>query len=152
MATGWNPDIDNRVRDGIQSGRYRKFNHLTGLDATYAGHSLWNYIAQTYGETVIPNILYLSRSSRSVESAFLFVLGVSIKTLTSDWLTYYQAQYKKDAPTENVPKTAPIVMKPKSTRVYFHLKVSPDGRYVVYTTNELGKDKVWFYDMQTKKT
>jgi hypothetical protein len=151
MATGWNPELDNRVRDGIQSGRYKKFNHLSGMDATYAGLSLWNYIAQTYGETVIPNILYLTRSSRSVESAFLFVLGVSIKSLTADWLNYYQAQYKKDASKESVPKNSPIVMKPKKTRVYFHLKVSPDGRYVVYSTNELGKDKVWFYDMQTKK-
>ncbi len=151
MSKGWNSDIDNRVRDGILSGRYKNFGHLTGLDATYAGLSVWNYIAQTYGETVIPNILYLTRTSRSIENAFLFVLGTSLKQLTTDWYNYYSSQYKKDYLAESMPKESPLLAKPKKTRVYFHLKTSPDGRYIVYSTNELGKDKVWLYDMQTKK-
>jgi hypothetical protein len=151
MAEHWNPDIDNHVRDGILSGRYKKFSHLTGVDAVYAGVSLWNYIAETYGETVIPNILYLTRSSRSVESAFLFVLGSNLKAISADWLNYYTAQYKKDEMAENMPTSKPILKKPKSTRVYFHLKESPDAEHVIYTTNELGKDIVWLYDVQTKK-
>lgn len=152
MAYGWNTDIDNRVRDGILSGHYKKFNHLTGMDATYAGLSVWNYIAQTYGQSVIPNILYLTRTSRSVESAFLFVLGSSIKNLTSEWYNYYTTQYKKDYPNESLPKSAALVRKPRKSRVYYHLKASPDGRYVVYSTNELSQDKVWLYDLQTRKT
>jgi len=151
MGRGWNPEIDNHVRDGVLSGRYKKFSHLTGLDATYAGLSVWNYIAQTYGETVIPNILYLTRTSRSIESAFLFVLGTSLKALTADWYNYYNQQYKKDNIAESMPKGTPLLKKPKKTRVYYHLKTSPDGRYVVYTTNQMGKDKVWLYDLQTQK-
>ncbi len=150
-ANGWNPEIDNHVRDGIESGRYKKFNHLTGLDATYAGVSIWNYIAQTYGETVIPNVLYLTRTSRSIESACLFVLGTNLKGLTSDWLSYYTAQYKKDNTTMVIPKVTPLVKKPKNNRNYYQLHASPDGKYVVYSTNELGKMKVWLYDLQTHK-
>lgn len=152
MAYGWNTDIDNHIRDGILTGHYKKFNHLTGMDATYAGLSIWNYIAQTYGQSVIPNVLYLTRTSRSVESAFLFVLGSSMKTLTSEWYNYYVSQYQKDYLQDNMPKASPLVKKPKKSRVYYHLKASPDGRYVVYSTNELSQDKVWLYDLQTKKT
>lgn len=150
-ANGWNSEIDNHVRDGIESGRYRKFNHLTGMDATYAGASMWNYIAQTYGETVIPNVLYLTRTSRSIESAFLFVLGTSLKSMTNDWLNYYSSQYKRDKTAQVIPKYAPIIKKPKADAKYYQLHVSPDGKYVVYSTNELGKMKVWLYDMQTHK-
>ncbi len=150
-ANGWTPEIDNHVRDGIESGRYKKFNHLTGMDATYAGISIWNYIAQTYGETVIPNVLYLARTTRSIESAFLFVLGTNLKGLTTDWLNYYEAQFKKDNTDMIIPKTAPLVKKPKNSRVYYQLHASPDGRYIVYSTNELGKMKVWLYDLQTHK-
>jgi len=150
-AKGWDAQTDNHVRDGIESGRYKKFNHLTGMDATYAGMSIWNYIAQTYGETVIPNLLYLTRTSRSVESAFVFVLGSSLKSLSADWLSYYNAQYKKEKTAEILPKTSPILPKPKAARTYYQLHASPDGRYVVYSTNELGQMKVWLYDFQTHK-
>jgi hypothetical protein len=151
-AQGWSTEIDNHVRDGIESGRYKKFNHLTGADATYAGISLWNYITQTYGETVIPNILYLTRTSRSVESAFLFVLGTSLNSLTTDWVNYYTAQYKKDKTTDVVPKGVALVKKPKANRTYYHLKTSPDGKYVVYVVNNLGKAKIILYNLETKKS
>jgi len=151
IARGWNADVDNHVRDGIESGRYRKFNHLTGQDATYAGMSIWNYIAQTYGETVIPNLLYLTRTSRSVESAFVFVLGSSLKSLSADWLSYYTAQYQKDKTATILPKISPIVPKPKTARAYYQLHASPDARYVVYSTNEMGQMKVWLYDFETHK-
>jgi hypothetical protein len=152
MAYHWNTDIDNRIRDGILSGRYKNVNHLTGMDATYAGLSVWNYIAQTYGETVIPNVLYLARTSRSVESAFLFVLGTSVKSMSTEWYNYYMSQYKAESERESMPKQDALLKKPKKTRVYYHLKTSPDGRYVVYSSNQIGQDKVWLYDLQTKKT
>ncbi|HLG02456.1 MAG TPA: hypothetical protein VI731_02605, partial [Bacteroidia bacterium] len=81
VAKGWNSDIDNRVRDGMMSGRYKKFNHLTGTDALYAGHAIWYYIAEKYSPAVIPNILYMTKVSRNVESSFLFVLGVNMRVL-----------------------------------------------------------------------
>ncbi len=45
LSKDWNVDFDNHVRDGILSGRYKKVNNMNGLDAVYAGHSLWRYIA-----------------------------------------------------------------------------------------------------------
>ena len=84
IANDWDPDIDSRVKDGILSGKYKRFNGLDGSDAIYAGHSIWNYIAETYGRSVIPNILYMTKVTRSVESAFLFGLGASMKNMTSE--------------------------------------------------------------------
>ncbi len=150
-AKDWSVEIDNRVRDGIISGRYDKFNRLSGVDATYAGHSIWNYIAEVYGENVIPNILYMTRISRNVESGFLFVLGVSLKTLSYEYLEYYKKKFQADEKIRNWPVQDSLAIKTKKTRVYSQFKMSPDGRYGAYVTNELGQYKVWMYDVNKKK-
>ncbi len=152
LATGWNPEVDGYVRDGIESGRYKRFNHLTGQDATYAGISIWNYIAQSYGESVIPQLLYIARSSRSIESAFLYSLGTSLKMFSKDWISYYETQYKKETPKDALPKKQPIFLKPKANTKYYRFEASPEGRYMAYATNELGQCRVWMYDNLTKKS
>ncbi len=151
IARGWNTEIDNRVRDGIMSGRYRKFNHLTGEDAVYAGHSIWYYIAEKYSPAVIPNILYMTKVSRNVESAFLFVLGVNMRILTIEWMNYFSDRYSMNDTTRTMPLGRPILAKPKQTRVYSQAKISPDGNSVAYVTNELGQVKIYLQDLATGK-
>lgn len=151
IAIGWNTDIDNRVRDGIMSGRYRKFNHLTGEDAVYAGHSIWYYIAEKYSPAVIPNILYMTKVSRNVESAFLFVLGVNMRILTIEWQNYFSEKYSMNDTTRVMPTMKPVLEKPKQSRVYSQAKVSPDGKFVAYVTNEMGQVKIWLQDLATGK-
>ncbi|MDQ3110842.1 MAG: hypothetical protein M3R17_13195 [Bacteroidota bacterium] len=152
VAKGWDSETDNRVRDGINSGRYRKFNHLTGEDALYAGQSIWYYIGEKYSPAVIPNILYMTKVSRNVESSFLFVLGVNMRVLTIEWMNYYQQRYSFNDTTRTMPAVAPFITKPKSSKVYSDAKISPDGRYMTYVTNEMGQIKLWLENLQTGKT
>ncbi len=151
ISVGWNTDVDNRVRDGIMTGRYRKFNHLTGEDAVYAGHSIWYYIAEKYSPAVIPNILYMTKVSRNVESAFLFVLGVNMRILTIEWQNYFSEKFSMNDTTRVMPTMKPILEKPKQTRVYSQAKISPDGRFVAYVSNELGQVKIWLHELATGK-
>lgn len=151
VAKGWDSETDNRVRDGINSGRYRKFNHLTGEDALYAGQSIWYYIAEKYSPAVIPNILYMTKVSRNVESSFLFVLGVNMRVLTMEWMNYYQQRYSFNDTTRVMPSSMPFITKPKSTKVYSDAKISPDGRYMTFVTNEAGQIRLWLEDLQTGK-
>lgn len=147
----WNVQIDDRMRDGVLTGRYSKFNRLTGPDAQYAGHSLWYYISETYGESVIPNILYMARVSRNVESGFLYVLGVSLKTLTEESLAYYLSRYAAEEQFTNHVEDGLLPIKTKRSRDYSQFKVGPEGRYVAYTSNELGQLRVYLYDLQKKR-
>lgn len=148
----WDVDIDSRVRDGILSGRFDKFNRLQGDDAAIAGHSIWNYVAEVYGDNVIPNILYMSRISRNVESGFLFVIGVSLKTLSVEYLSYYRKRYEKDEKQRVAPAMDALAIKTKKTRNYSQFKISPDGRFAVWVSNELGQYKVWLHDIVEGKT
>lgn len=147
----WDATLNNRIRDGVVSGRYDKFNRIEGDDTKYAGHMVWKYVADVYGPGVIPNILYMTRVSRNPESGFLFVLGVSLKTLTQECLTYYKGRfadedrYRKEIIDEVVP------IKTRKSRTYSEFKQSPNGRYYAWVSNELGQYKVWVYEVATKK-
>jgi len=147
----WDATINNRIRDGVLSGRYDKFNRLEGDDAKFAGHMIWKYVADVYGPAVIPNILYMTRVSRNPESGFLFVLGVSLKTLTEECLNYYKGRfaeedrYRKDVALEELP------IRTRKARTYSEFKQSPNGRYLAWVSNELGQYKVWVYEIATKK-
>ncbi|MCC7302280.1 MAG: PD40 domain-containing protein [Bacteroidia bacterium] len=152
VSNKYDPETENRVKDGIVSGRYEDFNHLTGQDATASGHSLWSYIGETYGENVISNILYMTKLSRNVENAFLFVLGVSVKNVTYEWLEFYKGRYGDSDKSRNLPSSPSVLKKIKASRVFSQAKVSPDGQKLAYVTNEMGQYKVWIRDLTTGKT
>ena len=151
VSNPWDVDIENKVKDGILSGKYTKFNRLTGNDAINAGHALWHFIAETYGSKVISNIIYMTQVSRNIESGFIFVLGASLKTLTDDWIIFYKNKYEAQEENRTLPLEDRLPVKTKKARVYSQLKISPDGKYVAFVTNELGQYKVWLYDIERKK-
>ena len=152
VAKGWGVEQDNQMRDGILSGKYTRFNRLLEGESEFAGHSMWHYIAQTYGTTSIANLLYMTRINRSIESGFNYVLGVNLKRLTSNWLSYNQKYYQNDEKGRSLPSGETVIAKPKTGRVYSNLRVSPDGYYAAYVTNDMGKYKVFMTDLRKNKT
>src|SRR6185295_9063336 len=96
MSESWSTEDDNLLRSGILSGKYKKMNKLTGADARFAGHAVWHYIALKYGEASIPNLLYLTRINRSMESGFSFVFGKSVKDFLKEFYDYYSDQFNED--------------------------------------------------------
>ncbi|MBL7964486.1 MAG: PD40 domain-containing protein [Flavobacteriales bacterium] len=139
------------LRDGVLSGRFDKFNRLQGDQAELAGHGIWAYVAEVYGPSVIPNILYMTRVSRSVESGFLFVLGVSLKTLSQDVLGYYKDRFGNEERMRQAFALEDLKVRTRTARNYSQFKVSPDGRHAAWVSNELGQYKVWLKDLGTGK-
>lgn len=147
----WDAGLNNRVRDGVMSGRFDKFNRLDGDDARFAGHAIWKYVADVYGPGVIPNILYMTRVSRNAESGFLFVLGVSLKTLTQECLAYYKGRFaEEDRFRQDIALDA-LPIRTKKQRTYSQFKLSPDSRYLAWVSNELGQYKIWVLEVETGK-
>ncbi|HEX2618214.1 MAG TPA: hypothetical protein VHL57_11775, partial [Flavobacteriales bacterium] len=150
-AGPWDARSESLIRDGVLSGRFQKFNRLEGEEATLAGQAIWTYVADVYGPSVIPNILYMTRVSRNPESGFMYVLGVSLKTLTQECLDHYRGRFTEDERTREEVKLEELPVKTKRTRTYSQFKLSPDGRYAAWVSNELGQYKVWLYDRAEKK-
>ncbi len=92
----WNSEADQFIRDGINTGLYESFNNLQGVQVKYAGHAMWKYIADVYGENVIPNILYMTKISRNIEDGFLFVLGQDLFTISDEFTEYWNKRFQKE--------------------------------------------------------
>ncbi|MFZ4400837.1 MAG: hypothetical protein ACOYO1_12445 [Bacteroidales bacterium] len=150
ISSDWNTEVDNIVRDGILSGKYKKFNALTGEDAIFAGQSFWKFIAEKYGEPNISNIVYMSRVSRNIETGFIYVLGKSYKEIVNEWIAFYQEKYAESF-QRSLPTNKPILKKTKASRLYNRLKISNDGIHSAYVCNEMGQYKVWIYNNETGK-
>ena len=147
----WNTELDNQLRDGILSGRYQKFNKLTGEDARFAGHALWYYIAESYGEATIPNLLYLIRINRSIENGFLFVLGTGVNGTIDAWYGYFLTKYQKELADKTQPAAANVIPRKERKGVQYHqLSLSPDGEHIAYAVDDHGKFKVFIQELESK--
>lgn len=151
IAGKWDVEIDNRMRDGIMNNKYMNFNHLTGNDALVAGHSVWKYILDNYGESTVSNLLYMTRINRNVESGFLYVLGLNMRSLNDAWKEAVIKEYANSDEGRDSIEVKPLIKKPKTFLTYSQLKVSPDGRYASFVSNDIGRYKVWLLEIEKNK-
>ena len=151
VAEKWNSEIEDIIKDGFQSKKYKKINHLSGDDAKYAGYSLWHYITMAYGRDAIPNIIYLTGISKNLNNAITQALGKSLKKITPDWKDFYTEKFAINYPEADMPDRDTIIKRPKKNTVYDNPATSPDGRYTYYRTNSMGKLKIYLRDNQTEE-
>jgi len=150
-----NPDdplVNAKIKDGIKQEKFKKFNGLANEEAKIAGHAMWQYIAEVYGENVISNILYMTRISREIDDGFLYVIGVPFDELYQGWIEYFNNKFKANqAATSPKDLGEKVEFKIRKNRRYQNFKSSPNGDYIAYTTNKLGKYKVFLYDQKQSK-
>ncbi len=144
-----NSEADSRIRSGILSKKFEKFNRLEGIDAHLAGYALWEYVAMVYGENILPNILYMARVSRNIESGFLFVLGKSLDTIHQEFLDYYRGEYAVSDIVKEEVAMEEIEIKVKKEQVVTQFELSPDGRHLAYVTNVMGQYRLYLLDTET---
>lgn len=146
----WSPALDNQLRDILLSEKYENFREISDDYPTLAGHSLWYFISQHFGNSTVSNLLYLTRINRSVDSGFLYVLGSTYGKTTKNWKEFYLTRYQAESQSMATP-TGEIEMKNKHNVPVTEVKLSPDGQRLVYVQNEIGKAKVFLHDLQTGK-
>ena len=144
----WNTDLDNQLKDIILSKDFEGFDRLAEENPRLAGHSLWYFISENFGQSTVSNLLYLTRINRSVDSGFLYVLGSTYDRTTDSWALFFKQRYKTDSENRVKPDKRRIQIKNKRNLPISQLKVSPDGKQLVYVTNEIGKYKVYLHDIR----
>lgn len=149
LSSPWSVDIDREVREGISNKRYRRFNMLTGDHAEIAGHALWHFVAETYGKSVIRNILYMTLVNRNVETGFQYILGIEMGQLRQNFIAFYEGMYQQ---TINVDELEGKELKrTRKTREMGHVSVSADGKSVAYVEYNLNEFRVFIYDVKRGK-
>ena len=150
-AEGVSTESVTFVKDLVRANRFKSFNQFEGDDARLAGQTFWNFIAEVYGQNVIPNILYMAQASRNVESGFLYVLGLSLDQLSQEYISFYKEKASSGRfdflPSEQaLPANATrnqikehrrtdrqlgqISTRYKRKFEYSHFTESPDGKFV----------------------
>jgi len=146
----WNPEVDNEVRNGFFSGKYKRINSLTQHDARYAGHSFWNFIAETYGDKVIKNIVYMAVVNRDIESGFQYILGRDLSQITKAWKSFYREKYNLEA-IEAKYEELDEVLKARKNHKFVRMALSPNGRYLAYVDQRFSRYKIYLYDFKEDK-
>ena len=148
----WSPELDNQLRDLMQTGRYRTFDKLAKDYPRLAGHAFWYYISLHFGRGTISNLLYLTRINRSIDAGFLYVLGNGYRRTTESILDYFGKRYRDEARVTRTPDASTLIpIKNKKKIPLSQVKLSPDGQRIGWVSNNLGRWIVWVQDMQTGK-
>lgn len=145
------PETEFLLKDAIKNDRFRRFNQLSKKEADLFGYALWAYVAEIYGEKLIPNILYMSRVGKGIESGFLYVLGVSFKQLKQDMLKHYTLKYGQRAEDLLTNSSVKPLARASKKYSYDQVRISPDGKKAAYVRKFLGKSKVYIVDLSTGK-
>ncbi len=153
LSQSWDVDMDNKMKDVLQSKKKFRFNRLCQKDPIFAGHSLWKYISDKYEADVIPNMVYITKLTRNYESAFLYVTNLDFRDIQKDYLAYYQNAYAKEANLlDDFPSDKFKIKKRIAPYILPEMKASPKGNYLAYTSNKNGKFRIWLMDLKTGKT
>ena len=148
----WTSDKEDRLRDGILSGRYQKLNKLQPEEAVFVGNSIWHYLEEVHGKSTVSNILYLTRINRSVDNGFMFVLGTNLSETLKDWYAYYLNRFTEETKISSLPAESSIVKaKIKKGIDYYQPRLSPDGKNIAYASNDMGRYKVILLNTETNK-
>lgn len=153
IAEGWNTEMDTYMRDAITNKYLKKPNLANGKEAELIGQSIWNYIAEKYGKDNIANILNLTRIIRNEQTSISSTIGMPFTRFLKDWREYYSVM--NDAVNNNyqAPKYDFKIDENKfnSFDKISKFKISPDGAFIAYSRNELGKSSIEILDVKTKK-
>ena len=143
-AEGWSVDMDGFMRD--MSKQYPTGNRTAPFflrNATLAGQSIWNYVAERYGYTTIQNILNLTRITRDIEVGITSSLNVPYKVFMKDWLSYYRELNGQPVAMLAEPdKKFRQGGRNRHADVYSQPVISPNGQQVAYAQNEQGRYRV----------
>jgi hypothetical protein len=143
------PGEEALLMDGFVQNRFKRFNVLAGTEARVAGHSIWHFVAETYGRKVIRNILFMAVVNRNVDEGFINILGTPLKDILVGWNSYYRGLYALEGdrdPFEDLPGER-LFNARKDERIT-HLAIDNSGRKAAFVVNRQGKYRLRIIDLE----
>lgn len=140
VSKGWSAEMDDYIRQLMQTRKPKKITRLGGREAALAGQSVWNFIAEKYGKSSVGNILNYTRITRNEEKSVLITLGVTFKQLMNEWYKYYADMEGRVSQSYIAPPDSThFTSHHNKSTIYTTVKISPDGRYIASAENDRGR-------------
>lgn len=153
-AFGDSPEMNQYMYQVVSSNKVRKPSLAKGLEAELLGHSIWNYIAKTYGKQPIGNILNLTRIIRNDQSSISSTLRKPFAKFLKEWYEFYLSEAKQYE-VNTVSTQSPVELLKKELNrgeILRDFKVSEDGNWLAYVIDESGKFQIQLMNLKTKKS
>jgi hypothetical protein len=151
FSQDWNSTLDSELKDLILSGKSKNFQSLNDLESRLYGHGLWRYIDIVFGKNMIPNLMYMMKVSKSVESGFIYVLGVSSEMIQKDFSDHFKIQYSNDVVNCIEPNENKLDIKAKKNRIIRQIRINSNGSKIAFSEHYLGQYKVKIFDVKANK-
>ena len=152
ISEGWSTEMDSYMRDIILTKNLKRPSQTNGKESVLVGQSIWNFVAEKYGKDNIANILNLTRIIRNEQTSISSTIGMPFSKFLKEWREYYavmaEATNAKYSALNYDFKIQDV--KFNSSERINKFKISPDGTFLAYSKNELGRASVEIMDLKTK--
>ncbi|PIQ47234.1 MAG: hypothetical protein COW03_16230 [Cytophagales bacterium CG12_big_fil_rev_8_21_14_0_65_40_12] len=151
IAYGWDRQSDDIARDYVLSKESTKFNNLNEDLSIVVGQSIWNFIAQKYGQRSVSNILNLARIIRNEESSIGKTLGITYPQFVQEWRKYYADFNNIILENYQVAPSSSVISSDKAkVKKISDLKFNREGTLLAYASLDNGKYDVRVINMNSR--
>lgn len=146
----WNEIKDNEFRQYLREEGELNFKKMQRSHPILTGHSFWYFLASTYGKSIIPNLLYLTKLNRDLDDAFVFVFGVEIDQMVVQWKNFFESIYKiEDRDTVKPAQGQELKLWKRGRAKITGGDFERSGNRLAYVINFEGKYRVYIKDETT---
>lgn len=142
FSLGWDATVDMQMRDAALTDSLPTLEMMTeyrvqnGFIFYKGGQSIMQYIADTYGEHKLGEMLRDLRDLRGIEDAVKTNLGITFDDFDADWRRWVKRKYFPLANKKYDDEEGPLLSRhaDDESLINLHPAISPDGTKAVYLT------------------
>lgn len=138
LSSGWETNSDMFIRDAIINEYLPDINRLGGYFAYRGGQALFKYIADTYGEGKISELLNNVKGKGNVNAGFKASIGIDLEELNEKWKKDIKKRYWPEiAEREDPDEFAKRLTDNKKVGGFYNISpaISPQGDKIVFISD-----------------
>ncbi|MCB0729397.1 MAG: PD40 domain-containing protein [Ignavibacteriae bacterium] len=138
LASGWETNSDMFIRDAIINEYLPDINRLSGYFAYRGGQALFKYIADTYGDQKLGELLNNVKGKGNVNNGFKSSIGIDLEELNEKWKKDIKKKYWPEIATRNDPdEIAKRLTDHKKLGGFYNISpaISPQGDKIVFISD-----------------
>lgn len=138
LASGWETNSDMFIRDAAINEYLPDINRLNGYFAYRGGQALFRYIAETYGDEKIAELLNNVKGKGNVNAGFKASIGIDLEELNEKWKKDIKKKFWPEIATRQDPdEIAKRLTNNKKLGGFYNISpaISPQGDKVVFISD-----------------
>lgn len=154
QSSGWETNTDMFIRNAVMNESLPDINRLGGYWGYRGGQSVMAYIARTYGNEKIGEILHKTQTTGSLQEGLKASIGLDLEELNERWRNYFKKQYWPEiAFRKNPDEFAKRLTNNEKDGGFYYTSpaISPQGDKIVFISDRDIYLDIYLMDANTGK-